>query len=494
MKWTRRNFLKTGAAAIMACPGCADLRSEPDGAWVNDVHSQLNRTRVARLATVDSTEALREIIRVAARKRQPVCVAGGRHAMGAQQFATDAVLIDTTRLNRVLNFDAEAGTVEVEAGIQWPELVSTLHARQADAARPWGIAQKQTGADRLSLGGALAANIHGRGLRMKPFGADVESLVLVDAKRNLHTCDRRQNAEWFRLAVGGYGLFGVVCSLKLRLVPRQKVQRTVEIRNIEELMSAFNERIRDGFLYGDFQFSIDEKSDDFLQRGVFSCYRPVGPETPLSAQPRQLTSENWLNLLHFAHTDRRRVFEEYSKYYLSTSGQVYWSDTHQLSTYTDDYHKILDQRLATAHRATEVITEIYVSRERLADFMAEAREDFRRNKVEVIYGTIRLIERDEESFLAWARQPFACVIFNLHTVHSPDGLQRSADAFRRLIDMAIRRSGSYYLTYHKHATREQVLACYPQFPEFLRLKRQYDPDERFQSEWYRHYRQMFPSS
>jgi hypothetical protein len=28
-------------------------------------------------------------------------------------------------------------------------------------------------------------------------------------------------------------------------------------------------------------------------------------------------------------------------------------------------------------------------------------------------------------------------------------------------------------------------------PEFLRLKRRYDPDLRFQSEWYRHYARMF---
>lgn len=53
------------------------------------------------------------------------------------------------------------------------------------------------------------------------------------------------------------------------------------------------------------------------------------------------------------------------------------------------------------------------------------------------------------------------------------------------------RQTSYYLTYHKFATRDQILACYPQFPEFLRLKRRYDPEERFQSDWYRHYRRMF---
>jgi len=31
----------------------------------------------------------------------------------------------------------------------------------------------------------------------------------------------------------------------------------------------------------------------------------------------------------------------------------------------------------------------------------------------------------------------------------------------------------------------------PQFVDFLRLKKKYDPQERFQSEWYRHYKKMF---
>jgi hypothetical protein len=57
--------------------------------------------------------------------------------------------------------------------------------------------------------------------------------------------------------------------------------------------------------------------------------------------------------------------------------------------------------------------------------------------------------------------------------------------------MAIARGGSYFLTYHKYATREQLLACYPQFPGFLRLKEVYDPDRRFQSDWYRYYAEMF---
>jgi hypothetical protein len=36
-----------------------------------------------------------------------------------------------------------------------------------------------------------------------------------------------------------------------------------------------------------------------------------------------------------------------------------------------------------------------------------------------------------------------------------------------------------------------VEAAHPRFVEFLRLKRRWDPEERFQSDWYRHYRAMF---
>jgi hypothetical protein len=82
----------------------------------------------------------------------------------------------------------------------------------------------------------------------------------------------------------------------------------------------------------------------------------------------------------------------------------------------------------------------------------------------------------------------------LLTFHTPAGIEASARSFRGLIDLAIARGGSYYLTYHKFAKSEQVIACYPQFREFLDLKRNYDFAERFQSDWYRHYQKLFTSS
>src|SRR2546426_11093570 len=112
---------------------------------------------------------------------RPLGIAGGRHAMGGQQFGSETTLVDMGSMNRVIGFDGARGLIDVEAGVQWPELMRHLVEAQQGAARAWGIRQKQTGADRLSIGGALAANAHGRGLKFKPFIGDVESCVLVDA-------------------------------------------------------------------------------------------------------------------------------------------------------------------------------------------------------------------------------------------------------------------------------------------------------------------------
>jgi FAD/FMN-containing dehydrogenase len=456
---------------------------------VNDIHSKLNQAEVKEVLEADSLTAIQAAVARARELGLPLAVCGGKHAMGGQQFCAGGLLLDTRGASRVLGLDAERGMIEVEAGIQWPELYSYLKASE-NSGGAWAFAQKQTGADRLTLGGAISANVHGRALTLAPIVADVESLRLVDSAGELRTCSRSEEPELFSLVVGGYGLFGVVYSVTLRLVPRRKLERVVEVRSIEGLIQAFDERVRSGFLYGDFQFATDPDSDEFLSTGVFSCYRPAPDDAPMPADQRALSLEDWKGLLYLAHTNKSEAFARYAAHYLATSGQIYDSDGHQMGEYIDDYHVELDRVLGAEHPATEMISELYVPRERLGEFVADVAEEFRRARADAIYGTIRLIERDDETFLPWARDRFACVIFNLHTEHTPEGLERSREAFRYLIDAASSREGSYFLTYHRWAAKEQVLRCYPQFPEFLARKRAYDPGEVFQSDWYRHHREL----
>jgi len=265
------------------------------------------------------------------------------------------------------------------------------------------------------------------------------------------------------------------------------VVRLAELRSIPD---AFSDRIRDGYLYGDYQFATDSGRDSFLRRGVFSCYQPVDARTPLTRNPTRFHPEDWARLTRYSHTNKRLAFDVYSTRYVATSGQVYYHDWQLSAAYQAGYHADLDRVMKAKVKATEMITEIYVPRSALVNFMEEARVGLREHKANVVYGTVRLIEKDDESFLCWARESWACVIFNLHTTHDPAGIEAAARAFRALIDLGIQHGGSYYLTYHRWATKRQVEACYPQFREFLELKREYDAGEVFQSDWYVHHKEL----
>jgi len=149
--------------AALTTPPALDLPKRhllrPRPQWLNDTHSALNRTRVAGIIRPTSRRGLLDAMRHAERTGQSVIPFGRRHAMGAQQFGTDTLAIDMTGLNRVLGLEKESGIIEVEAGITWPTLLGWLDQTRADhgpAAGPhgWAIAQKQTGADELTLGGA----------------------------------------------------------------------------------------------------------------------------------------------------------------------------------------------------------------------------------------------------------------------------------------------------------------------------------------------------
>lgn len=449
---------------------------------VNDIHSRLNSTRVRSVHRPTSVEEVQALIRSACADGVAVAICGGRHSMGGQQFGSDAMLIDMTGMNRILSIDHAARTARIEAGAQWPEILTGLQAAQLDVRVPLTFRQKQTGADRLSLGGALSVNAHGRGLRWPPFVSEVASFMMVDAAGAVLRCSRRENAELFRLAVGGYGLFGIVVEIELRLVPRMKLERVVEITTLDDIATTFADRIRDHFEYGDFQFLTDSAADGFMNQGVLSCYRPVSDDREVTASRVELAPDDWLRLLRLAHTDKASAFELYARHYHATHGQIYCSDLHQLGVYVDGYHDTMTEDDGVT--CSEMISELYVPRDRLTDFMQACRQDFRTHNVDFIYGTIRLIAEDEETFLPWARQPWACIVFNLHVRHDDDGIAKARADFRRLIDRALERDGSFFLTYHRWATREQLLTAYPELPAFLAAKTRFDPEEIFRSDWY----------
>ncbi|WP_258318239.1 hypothetical protein, partial [Escherichia coli] len=86
----------------------------------------------------------------------------------------------------------------------------------------------------------------------------------------------------------------------------------VELAETRTIIERLTERIRDGYLYGDFQFATDSTRDSFLRRGVFSCYQPVAGGTPLTPNPTRFDPEDWARLTYYSHRFKQRAFQVFS--------------------------------------------------------------------------------------------------------------------------------------------------------------------------------------
>ena len=146
-KITRRDIIRRSAKAASAFLTAPYLGAFANAAsastLVNDVHSQLNPTRVNRILRPQSAEQLADFLQSASQHGRAVSLAGRRHAMGGQQFGADTDLLDMTSFNKIISLDKHSGIIEVESGTIWQSIIDYCWNEQKDDPSPWGIAQNK---------------------------------------------------------------------------------------------------------------------------------------------------------------------------------------------------------------------------------------------------------------------------------------------------------------------------------------------------------------
>ena len=70
------------------------IRKVAPPSWVNDTHSALNRTPVAKVVEPRLVGHVVEAVLQARSRGEPLAIAGARHAMGGQQFLSGGTLLD----------------------------------------------------------------------------------------------------------------------------------------------------------------------------------------------------------------------------------------------------------------------------------------------------------------------------------------------------------------------------------------------------------------
>ena len=154
-----------------------------------------------------------------------VKVAGAGHSF-TDIACTDGVMLDLSRMNRVLAVDGEL--VTVQAGITIRELGPALAAR--------GLALENQGdADPQTIAGAVATATHGTGGRFGNISSRVEALRLVTAAGDVVELRDGDDLLAGRVSLGA---LGAISAVTLRCVPAFTIQRLDQPRPLDDVLAA----------------------------------------------------------------------------------------------------------------------------------------------------------------------------------------------------------------------------------------------------------------
>ncbi len=188
--------------------------------------------------------------------------------------------------DRILDFDAETGLVDVEPGLSVGALVEFA------LERGWRAAVLP-GHPSITVGGCVGFNVHGKSQYHDGNFVDcVESLVLFHPDHGEIACSREEQRELFELTIGGFGLTGFITSVRLRLrrsdatsLRRQRVP-AADLHEAVAIMEQRSEDVDTLYSWND----LNRRGAGF-GRGVVYLERFSSEPSPRPVRFRRFTAE-----------------------------------------------------------------------------------------------------------------------------------------------------------------------------------------------------------
>src|SRR6266481_2288241 len=143
-------------------------------------------------------------------------------------------LLETSRLDRFIEFDQGRGVLRCEAGVRLADILAFA------VPRGWFL-PVVPGTQLVSVGGAIANDIHGKNhFRAGTFGRHVRRLELLRSTGERIVCSPSENVDLFAATVAGLGLTGLITWAELQLRPVQGPfidDETVPFRDLDQFFA-----------------------------------------------------------------------------------------------------------------------------------------------------------------------------------------------------------------------------------------------------------------
>lgn len=492
-KFTRRAVL-TGASASAGLiagrywlqphsdPGpsypSVDSFSHVDGSVLNDA-SELNPTKIYKHATLNSgldttyTNRLRAFLADAVANDRPFCASTARHTMGGHALPDQGLAL--TLSQTWIEVDQARKAYRVTAGTRWSTIIAELDKIG------FSPAVMQSNND-FGVGGTFSVNAHGWPVPFGPMGSTVRSFRLMRADGDVIRCSRSDNEDLFSLAMGGYGLFGVITDLELDMVPNSRLTPHMLRSRGADLGKVFAETLAADptiqMAYGRLDVSLDR----FFDEGLLMTYRPTADQSDLpEAGGSGVVSQASAALLRSQlGSDTAKRFRWWAE---TAIGPWAVGEATRNSLMNEPAVTLAD---GDAGRS-DILQEYFVPPDRFHEFVGHCQQVIPSSYQQLMNVTVRYVAADTESVLAYAPQPriAAVLLFSQEkTVRAEADMARMT---HHLIERVLSLGGTYYLPYRPHAMLEQFRRAYPRAEEFAASKRRHDTGLTFRNRFWDNY-------
>ncbi|WP_053372244.1 FAD-binding oxidoreductase [Paenibacillus sp. FJAT-27812] len=452
--------------------------SEDQNPYLVTDYSRLHPVKVQRVIQGKAEEQLAELVREAKDKGIKISIAGQRHSQGGHTYYKDAIVVDMTSYNKVISVDPKAKRIVAQAGATWEDVQKAIN--------PYGLSVRtMQSLNTFTIGGSISINAHGRDIRSGSLIKSVQSFRLLTADGSIRNVSRTENAELFPLALGGYGLFGIILEVTLALTDDEIYRESTVLMKLEDYRSYFQNTV---LKYSDIRLHIARISvaNDSYFTEAFAKNYTIDRSLLLADHSKLKSNEKWVapGKLMF-HLNR----------YTDWGKNLQWNL--QKYFFVEQSDKIISRnnamRAASAfmenNEPTEndLLQEYFIPVNQFDGFVTRLGAIVKQEDMNLLNITIRYVNKDEEAILSYAKQDMLALVCLFHAPLSKEGQQRMKQGVERIIEEVITYEGSYYLPYVAYPTIGQFRAVYPKQELFFSKKKQYDPDDVFMNYFYEQY-------
>ena len=437
-----------------------------------------------------TVEECRAVLEFAKKNFLTICPRAGGLSYGDMILNEEHVVINLSRMDRVLEYDFEIGLIVVEPGVCFSEIF------QRTMIHNWTLASCP-GSMGVTVGGAISNNVHGKDTwKESNFGDQVTQLKLLTASGEVVEISRVRDRVLFEAVVGGMGLLGIIveATLQLKKIPSPFVEVTsVVTRSIEESLEFieiynrewdFSVAWADAFARGrglgrGFVTAarwIDEKISLAPERLARSLKTPTHIFGVLPAKPTWTICRPFFNpvgirianLANYTFANIKKMFNQ------PRNARLLFTDYNFMHNKIPDLKQVYRpfgflefQPLIPKASGKEAVREVF--------------------KIAHQFGCQSLLcgvkaHRVDDNMLSYSGDGYSVGIDVQVRGRNMEEVKKFADTLFRFVQSC---GGKAYLAKDELLSRDLFQKMYPRYEEFLGVKQKLDGNELFASDMYR---------